>query len=202
MHQPKISLAVKTSFSVWMAVWIPAYWVYYGPENFLWFCDFANFVIAAGLWLESGLLLSSQAIAVLILQILWSIDFLVRLLLGFHPIGGTEYMFESSRPLLIRALSLYHLVVPILLVWAVRKVGYDHGGWRLQTLLSWIILPMSYFFGDAERNLNWLWAPFGHPQTLVPTTLFVGLSMALLPLVIFWPSHLCLSRLLRKDGSN
>ncbi|MEE8368165.1 MAG: hypothetical protein V3S30_07585 [Thermoanaerobaculia bacterium] len=202
MGQAKIPLSAKIGFTAWLVVWIPACWIYYGPENFLWLCDIANFVIAIGLWLESPLLLSSQAVSVLVIQILWSVDFLGKLTLGSHPIGGTEYMFASSRPLAIRALSLYHLAVPVLLIWAVRRVGYDRRGWKLQSGIAWIILPLSYLVGDSERNLNWLWAPFGVTQTLMQPELFVCVAMVLLPLILFWPTHLILTRLLESSASN
>jgi hypothetical protein len=202
MVQQKLPFVAKISFTTWMVVWIPAYWINYGPENFLWLCDLANFVIAIGLWLESPLLLSSQAVSVLVIQILWSVDFLGKLLIGVHPIGGTEYMFDSTRPLAIRALSLYHLVIPIVLIWAVRRVGFDPRGWKLQTLIAWIILPLSYLVGDSERNLNWLWAPFGVSQTLMRPALFVCLAMALLPLILFWPTHMALKKFLRCSPSN
>ena len=202
MGQPKIAFAAKIAFTAWMAVWVTAYWSYYGPAQFLWICNIAIFIIAIGLWLESPLLLSSQAVSVLVIQLLWSVDFLGRLIAGFHLIGGTEYMFESSGPLAIRALSLYHLVVPVLLIWAVRRVGYDRRGWKLQSLLTWIILPVSYLVGDPERNLNWLWAPFGVSQTLMPPTLFLCLMMAVFPVALFWPTHLVLQTILKKPSSN
>jgi hypothetical protein len=202
MDQPKIASTPKIIFLLWMVVWVPAYWAYYGPANFLWLCDLANFIVALGLWLESPLLLSSQLVSVLLIQLLWSVDFLGRLITGLHPIGGTEYMFEVDRPLSIRALSLYHLVIPVFLLWLVRRLGYDRRGWKLQTFLAWVLLPISYLVGNPESNLNWLWAPFGIPQTLMPPTLFLCLVMLLLPAVLFWPTHLLLKAIFKKSRSD
>jgi hypothetical protein len=47
---------LKLAFTLWVIVWIPFYWDFYGPRNFLWFCDIGNLVLAAALWSESRLL--------------------------------------------------------------------------------------------------------------------------------------------------
>lgn len=190
----RVPLWLKLAYTAWMMVWVPIYWQSTGPANFLWLCDVANFVVLAALWLESPLLFSSQASAMLLLQSFWMADFFTRLVAGFHPIGGTEYMFNAAKPLLLRSLSLFHVVVPLLLVWALWRLGYDRRGWRLQTLITWVVLPLS-FLADPARNLNWLREPFGVPQTLVPPWLYLLFAMAAYPLVIYLPSHLALRRL-------
>src|SRR5262245_50996511 len=110
-HEPAsrasaIPLAVQILFTLWVAMWLPLYWRHYGPLNEVWLCDFANLVTLVAIWLESPVLLSSQLVAVAIPQIGWTLDWLGRLALGFHPIGGTEYMFDASKPAWLRALSL------------------------------------------------------------------------------------------------
>ena len=50
-------------------------------------------------------LLSSQAAGVLIVQIVWSADFLGALLCGRHLVGGTEYMFDPSANLALLAVG-------------------------------------------------------------------------------------------------
>lgn len=186
---------LKIVYTLWMAIWIPAYWFGPGPANFLWLCDIANFVILAAIWLESPLLFSSQAVSVLIIQAVWLTDFLTRLVFGFHPIGGTEYMFNAAEPLAMRSLSFFHVAVPVLLLWAIWRLGYDRRGWKLQTLIAWVVLPLS-FLPDPERNLNWVWKPFGVPQTLLPPWLFLLVCMAAYPLVLYYPTHLLLQRLM------
>lgn len=88
----RISLWVKVPYTVFMAVLVPCYWVQYGPLNFLWFCDVALFVTLVALWIESPLLTSMQAVAITLPQILWVLDFFVRLCTGGHLIDLTEYM--------------------------------------------------------------------------------------------------------------
>ena len=69
MSSNRVPLWLKLAWTAWMVVWVPVYWWQHGPANFLWLCDVANFAITAALWLESPLLFSSQAVGVLVIQI-------------------------------------------------------------------------------------------------------------------------------------
>lgn len=179
---------VKWAWLVWMMVWVPFYWVGPGPLNFLWFCDVANIVIGLALWLESPLLMSSQAVGVFLLQCFWALDFLGRLVLGFHPIGGTEYMFDPQEWIASRILSGFHLIVPLVLVWSLKRLRYDPRGLTLQTAFAALLFPASWFAGP-ERNLNWSWKPFGIEQEWLPPEIYLLLCLPLTFLLVYWPSH-------------
>jgi hypothetical protein len=194
-----VPLALKLAYTGWMAVWIPIYWVHNGPANFLWLCDTANLILLPALWLESALLVSSQAVGVLLVQLLWAIDFLGALATGSHLIGGTEYMFDPTSPLWLRSLSLFHLAMPPLLIWGVWRLGYDRRGFRLETVLVWGLVLAS-LGADPERNLNWVWEPFGRAQTLVPHGVYLAVLLAAYPLVVFLPTHLALKRWARRSA--
>ncbi len=186
---------VTWAYSVFMAVWIPVYWLGNGPANFLWLCDIANFALWLALLTGSALLISAQAVGVLGVQIVWCVDYLTRLVAGFHPVGGTEYMFDASRPLFLRGLSLFHLATPPLLIYLLRRLGYDRRGWLLETSLVLVLLPATYLLTDPADNINWLDAPFGVPQTWLPPLAWLGVTLAAYPLVLFLPTHLALKRL-------
>ena len=197
--QGSIPTWLKIAYSAWFVVWVPVYYVYSGPANFLWLCDVGNLVILIALWTGSRALFSSQATGVVLIQLLWVVDVLGRLTLGFHPIGGTEYMFDPSEPVVVRWLSLFHLWVPILLLSMVYRLGFDRRGWRLQSLIAWAVLPLSYL-PDPELNLNWLWRPFGIEQTVLPPVLYMMACLVLYPLLLFLPSQLALEAWLRRAG--
>ncbi len=110
MAAMRVPVWLKILWTVWVVVWAPLYWKYYGAQNLLYFCDLGNFFISAALWLESPLLFSSQASGLLLFQSLYTIDLLGAALSGRHLIGGTEFMFDSTVPLPVRLLSLFHLV--------------------------------------------------------------------------------------------
>ena len=188
----RVPLWLKVSYTAWIVVWAATYWVQYGPANYLWVCDLANFLILAALWLESPLLVSSQAVSVLIIQLAWNLDFFGRLLFGSHPLGATAYMFSDEFPVAVRALSLFHIFVPPLLLWLVWRLGYDRRGILLQCAIACVVLPVTYFFTDPALNINWLWRPFEYDQPwLGPVALFVAMFAAY-PLVLYAPTHLVL----------
>jgi hypothetical protein len=188
----KIPLWLKVAWTAWLAVWAPLYWRQYGAQNFLYFCDIGNFLIAAGLWAESPLILSWQAVGLLVFQTLYSVDLIGAALFGHHVIGGTEYMFDLKVHLLVRLLGLYHLVVPPLLLWAVRRLGYDDRGWKLQTLTAWIVVPINFFW-RPQYNVNWAWG-LGHEQHLISQWLYLAGYLIVVPTVVYWPTHLALKR--------
>lgn len=188
----RLPLSVKLAWTLWMAVWVPVIWWQNGPANFLWLCDVANFILIVALWRESALLFSSQAVGVLLVQVLWAIDYFGALLLGAHPFGATAYMFDETRPPWLRAMSLFHLAVPPLLVFGVHRLGFDRRGIRLETAIAWLLIPISYLFTDPERNLNWVFEPFGVEQTLVPQPVYVAFLFVAYPLLLFLPIHLAL----------
>src|SRR6187200_185738 len=97
----RISMWVKLSYTAFMAVLLPVYWHYYGPTNFLYFCDLALLLTLVGIWMESALLLSMCAVGILAVQTIWIGDFIGNFV-GYPIVGITDYMFESDRSLFLR----------------------------------------------------------------------------------------------------
>jgi hypothetical protein len=161
----------------------------------LYFCDVGNFLIAIGLWTESRLILSWQAVGLLVFQTLYAIDLIAAALFGHHIIGGTEYMFDPKVSLFVRLLGLYHLVVPPLLLWTVRRLGYDTQGLKWQTLTAWILVPINFFWRH-QYNVNWA-RGLGHEQHTVAGWLYLAAYLILVPLVVYWPTHAILRRVHR-----
>ena len=184
-------LWLKIAWSLWLAAWVPLYWKQYGVQNFLYFCDLGNFLIAIALWIESRLIFSWQATGLLLFQVLYTVDLVGALLSGKHIFGGTEYMFDSALPLLVRLLSLFHVVTPPLLLWAIWRLGYDPRGWKLQTITTWIVVSINYFW-RPERDVNWARGLFYHQQHVMPGPVYLLAYFVLVPLVIYFPTHLLL----------
>jgi hypothetical protein len=188
----RIPLWLKVAWTIWLLLWAPVYWRQYGAQNFLYFCDVGNFLIAIGLWSESRLILSWQAVGLLVFQTLYAVDLIVAFIVGRHLVGGTEYMFNPNVALFVRLLGLYHLVVPPLLLWTVRRLGYDSQAWKWQTLTVWILVPINFFW-QPQYNVNWA-RGIGHEQHMVPHWLYLAGYLMLVPLVVYWPTHLLLER--------
>jgi len=186
----RIPLWLKIAWTAWVAIWGPVYCKQYGAQNFLFFCDLGNFLIALALWLESRLIFSWQAVGLLLVQTLYALDLIGAFVFDKHAIGGTEYMFDPAIPLLTRLLGLYHLVVSPLLLWAVRRLGYDPRAWKWQTVTACVVVPISHFW-RPQFNVNWA-AGIGHEQHVVPGWFYLGGYLVVASTVVYWPTHLFL----------
>lgn len=191
-----VPLWLKLAFSAFVLAWAPLVVAIQGWQNLLWLCDLANFVALAGLWRESRLLLSSQLVATLLIGIAWTLDLASALAIGVHPFAATAYMLDPQVPLALRLPSLFHVAVPLMLLFAVARLGHDPRGWRLQTLICWAVLLLSAGLADPGRNINWIEAPFGMPQVWLPGWLYVVACMAAYPLILYLPAEALLRRVL------
>jgi hypothetical protein len=192
-----VPLWLKILWTGFLIAWIPVYWHQYGLQNFLYFCDLGNFFIAAALWMESPLLFSWQATGLLLFQTLYTIDLIGTLVAGRHLIGGTEYMFTPGVSLLVRMLGLFHVVTPPLLLWAIWRLGYDRRGWKYQTLTTWIIVPICYFW-RPQYDVNWARGLFFREQHAVPGIIYLAAYLIIVPAAVYWPTHLVLQEWARR----
>ncbi len=189
-----ISLWLKLPYTLFVTVMVPVYWANYGPANFLWFSDLALLVTCAALWLENPFLASMMAVAVLLPEAAWNVGFFAHLLTGHEVIPLAGYMFDTTVSPFLRSLSLFHVFLPVVLVYLVYRLGYDTRAWKAQTVLAWIVVPLSYAASNPVRNVNWAYGP-GHPQTWVSETVYVALMMVFLVVVIYLPTDWLLRRL-------
>jgi hypothetical protein len=200
MPAMRIPLWLKMLWTLWVLIWIPVYWRTYGLQNFLFFCDLGNLLIALGLWLESPLLFSWQASGLLIFQSLFTVDLLLAAATGHHFIGGTEYMFDAHIPYWVRLLSLFHIATPPLLLWMIWQLGYDARGWKYQTLCTWIVVPINYFW-RPQYDVNWARGPFFHEQHVMPGFVYLLAYLIIVPAVVYYPTHRFLAWMTRSRPS-
>jgi hypothetical protein len=198
----RLPLWFKLAYSAFMAVLIPVYWHYYGPTNFLYFCDVALILTLVGIWLEGPLLISMCAVGILLPQALWVVDFLGNLV-GPPVTGMTDYMFKHENSLFLRALSLFHGWLPFLLAFLVWRLGYDRRAFVAWSVLTIILILVCFFFmppphpdpGLTPVNINYVWGMSDNvAQTFVPAWVWLIGMMILMPLVLYAPVHLLLSR--------
>ena len=195
----RIPLGLKLAYSAFLAVLIPVYWTNYGPTNFLYFCDAALLVTLVALWTESAYLASMQALAITLPQAVWVLDFLSYAVFRRHIVDLTGYMFDGERSLFLRSLSFFHFWLPFLLLWTVRRLGYDRRAWIGQALFGTAILVASYVLTplpiDARvGNVNKIHGPSETtPQTWMDPRLWLALLIVGTIVVITLPTHALLS---------
>lgn len=183
-----IPLWLKTACTAFVVVLVPVYWRHWGPRNFLWFSDLALFGTVAALWLESPFLASMLAIAVLLPELVWNAGFFARLVTGRYMGSLAAYMFDARKPRYVRALSLFHVGLPVLLLWLVHTLGYAPRAWIATTLLAWVVLPVTYRLTDREENVNWVYGP-----KRIPERVYLAGVMLAYPILIYLPTHLVLN---------
>ena len=203
----RIPLSAKLILTAFMAVWFPVYWHNYGPTNFLYFCDAALLLTFAGIWTESALLISLPAVGILVPQIVWLVDFGGNCL-GAHLTGMTNYMFDAKIPLFARGLSTFHGWLPVLLVWLLRRVGYDRRALPLWSALAVGLIAVSYAFlpgpgthpenPNIPVNVDYVYGLSDSvAQHWMNQNLYVGVWTVTLIGLVYLPTHLVLRRCYR-----
>ena len=182
----------------WLAVFVGAYWRTYGPANFLHLCDVAVILTCWGIWRASSLLLSTQALSSLVVDVLWDLDLVWRLLLGRHLIGGTEYMWDATFPLAVRVMSLFHIAWPVLLIASLRRVGYDRRAWLVQSLIAAVVFVFSRLVAP-EANINFAQKDPFFGRQWGPPAVHVAFMWSVLVTVVYWPTHRLLMRLFSRS---
>jgi hypothetical protein len=188
-----IPLWLKLAYTAYAAVTVAVYSKKYPLWNFLWFSDIALIVTIPALWLENSLLASMMLISILLPELFWNLGFFSRLLTGKRFGGLTDYMFDGTKPLYLRGLSLFHVFLPLILLWMVVRLGYDSRAFIAQTALAWVVLPLCYFIADPKRdNVNGVFGWNLTPQTHVHPLAWLGLAMFVFPVLIYLPTHFLL----------
>jgi hypothetical protein len=185
-------LLFKLVYTAFVLLVVAIWWRHYGWRNFLWFSDIAFIGAVPALWLESAGLASVLAVAVLLPELLWNVDFGARMLLRRRVTGLTDYMFEPQRPRLLRGLSLFHVPLPLVLLWMVAEYGYvGRVGLPGAVALAAVVLPWSRAVSTPERNINWTYGPGALRPRLAAGT-YVALLYAAFVVLVFIPTHLVL----------
>ena len=192
-----IPLWIKIAYTVFAFTTVAVYAVKYPPGNFLWFSDIALVLTVPALWLESSLLASMMTVGLLLPEVFWNTGFFGRLLTGKRLGGLTDYMFDASLPRYLRALSLFHVFLPMLLLWMVGRLGYSQQALLGQTILAWIVLPLTYRFVDPKLNVNWVRGHGSDAGQRLPPLVRLTLLMIVNPVLVYLPTHVLLRALFR-----
>ena len=174
-----IPLWLKLAYTAFMAVLVPVYLHYYGPTNFLYFCDVALIITLVGIWIESALLVSICAVGI---------------------IGADHSLF-------LRGLSLFHGWLPFLLVYLVWRLGYDGRALPAWTVVAWMLVLISFFLMPPPRpdpgltpvNIDYVWGfSDTEAQHWMPPGIWVVALMILLPALLYVPAHFLLRGMMPK----
>lgn len=202
---------LRVSYGLWFVAWFAVYADYFGGQFLLWFCCLANAYVFVGCLTQRALWFSMAAHAALFVQLLHTGDLAMRVFTQSAPLGAADYMFDASRPLLVRGFSLFHVWMPLLLLYAIAKLGYDRRAFAIQTLVALCVIPIGYFAFDPslctndavmpqvlglpfdrDFNINWVHAFHDRPEPGRGSERFWTVLIGF-PLAIHLPTHLLLS---------
>lgn len=191
---PAIPEWFKVVYALAVLAFVVIYWQRHGPRNFLWFSDVALIGAVPAMWLENALLSGVLTCMVLLPEVLWNVDYVLRLALRRRITGLTEYMFDESIPRWLRGVSLFHVPLPLVLLWLVAAYGYPEESLAVAAGTGAIVLALSYWFSCPEKNINWVFG-LGRVQHRLPRPLYLGVLYLGFVLVLFLPTHWLLLRL-------
>lgn len=215
---PRLPRWLRAGYALWFIPWAGVYWAYFGWQFVLWFCCLASVYVLLGCLTQRPLWFSLAALAALAMQLIYTADFLALWILGRSPTGATAYMLDAARPLSLRALSLFHVWMPALLLYAIHKLGYDRRALWIQTLVALCLLPVCYLLFDPsvdtndavmplvrglpfdrDFNLNWVHAFYDRPEPGIGARRLWAMLIGY-PALVHWPTHLLLSARARKGS--
>lgn len=195
MPQRLVPLWIKVAYTLLVLIVIPSYWFLLGPTNYLWLSDIALMLLVPAVWLESRLLTSMMAVAVLLLELSWNVDLLLQLLLGVPFTGLAAYMLDPQESVIMRTLSgSFHVVLPLMLLYLIAQIGYGRRAMLFQVPFTWLVLLLSYVISTPEANINFVHG-FGHANisSPLPQPWHLLAMMLGIPLVSHLPAHLLLN---------
>jgi hypothetical protein len=187
-----IPLWFKIGYTVFTAAIVAIWLRHYGPRNLLWLSDVALIGAVPAMWLEDARIGSVLAVAVLLPELLWNLDFVVRIVSRRRFTGLTDYMFEPERPWILRALSLFHVPLPLVMLWLLYAYGYDeHVALPGAIALAAVVLPWSRVVSPVDKNINWTHGLGSRPAAW-PAVAYVPALWLGFVLVVFVPTDLAL----------
>lgn len=187
-----VPLWLKLAWTVMVLVIVVVYWHHHRPANFLWFSDLAILMLVPGLWLESSFIVSLAACMVLVPELLWGVSFFGRLLSLPQVTGLADYMWDERIPRWLRAMSLFHVPLLVMLFWAPWRLGYDPGVYLWAVLIAWFVLLLTRWLTKPEKNINHVFRlPVAGGVKLTSAQLIV-VMMTAVPLLLLLPGHLLL----------
>ena len=194
-------MALRIAIAAWLALYIPVYSRAYGGWHFLQLCDLSVLLACLGALLGSRLLLSAQALGAPAIALLWLADLAWFAATGHYLHGGTAYLWDGTVPAAARLLSLFHLVLPLLLVMYLRRHGYDRRALPLQAAVSALAIAVSLLGLHGFGNLNYVnaWPGGGAVLPKLPGAhAFAG--WLVLCVAIYFPTHLLWQQLFGENS--
>ena len=144
-------------------------------DTFFWFCNHALLLFAIGFFTKNNDLIKGLINVGLLAQLVWSIDFLSRILFEIHVFNITNYIFESPSSLWTLLTITIHLFATTLSLYITRNIKPTNKTLLYSILYTIILYISTIIFTLPQNNINWSYEIGG----------VIGYSSPLYTL--FWP---------------
>ncbi len=190
MVRNSIQRSIKLLYTFYLFLLIPGFWNFYGWVHFLWLSHFVLLLAYFATLFESKFLASMAAVGYIAYAIGWTLDYLYTLI---SPTPAfTQYMLNEQIPLVLRILSLFHILLIPFLLWIVFRLGYDRRAWPFQIGASSLLLWLTWIVQPNE-NINLVYGYLAIGWKAVPFLILLSLINAM----IIFATHKVLHRIYR-----
>lgn len=133
------------------------------PYQIFWSCYLGLIIIGIGVVKRNSFLIMSQIYILAIPILIWDIDFLYHFILGKPLLGITDYFFREEGLNIGKIISLQHLFVIPLSIYALGKIGIKKGkdAWKMSLIQISVIFLTVIFLTPPEQNINCVFAMCG-----------------------------------------
>ena len=162
------------------------------PYNLVWFCNHTTLILGLAFLFRSSFWITAEINIGFFPQLLWSIDFLSKLIFNRFVFGFTDYMFSPHYHKALYILSWNHIfMLPIALIGLYLLDKPPKDAWKGSLIHGIILIPLSYIFAYGT-NLNCLHESclFFIPSNIFYKTLWLPLIMVIF--IILMNYILCL----------
>lgn len=126
------------------------------PEIFVWFCNHVLLILSIGCFTHNNHLLKGIINVGLIGQLVWSIDFLSKIIFGFHFFNVTNYVFTQPYTFSTALTILIHMFATTIALYHTRKIQPTKKTLLYSISYLLILYIVTLLFTSPQNNINWV----------------------------------------------
>lgn len=173
------------------------------PTYALWFSSIGILMTAISLIRRNPVLIAVTFCTYFVMESVWVLDFLLRVFFQYDFLGLTDYLFEKGYSRKDFIMSMYHIFIPAVLLYAqlLTKTIYKYA-WVGSVLYVTTLAAITYFITDKSDIVNCV-----HKTTkcsgffssnIAPYPYYIFILIALVTLIIYIPTNYILLKVAKK----
>jgi hypothetical protein len=190
---------LKILVQFYLAAMLPLYNFVYESNFMFWGCSIGFFLTFIALNFKIRLAMSIAFVGTFFSCSVWTIDLICQLFFNQMVFGlQVTNMIISKLPFWVKSFSFYHVFIPAIWIYCLKKWGYDPKAFYYCVILFWINLVFIYLFTDPMANINWVFMPTIKGWQNISPLAWLILEIVLLVIFVWLPMHLIAMRIFKK----